>query len=159
MKTAEMWSPLAWWRPMIAAPKDGRWIEAELEQGTAFAYWTGTYWDDGAGYVVEAKRWRPCDQSLPLRDAAPSSRSKSARPGERTNERSREPVSSDWPGSDQLQRWQDERLHAAPDCCGAWRRIAARCCRCLREHREGARRNPALRPRVRLALGSAHLLA
>lgn len=54
------------WRPMLFAPRDGTWIEARLAQGTAYACWAGTYWDDGAGYVVDAIGWCPCDQSLPL---------------------------------------------------------------------------------------------
>ena len=48
---------------MIFAPRDGRWIEARLDQGSAYAYWTGAYWDDGAGYIVDAIGWRPGEPS------------------------------------------------------------------------------------------------
>lgn len=63
-------------RPMFSAPKDGRWIEIGglLGGGSAYAFWTGTYWDDGAGYIVEGTWWRPCPLNLPL-PAPPPARS------------------------------------------------------------------------------------
>ena len=53
---------------MFLAPRDGRWIEIGGLRGggTAFAFWNGAFWDDGAGYEVDGWWWRACDQEIPV---------------------------------------------------------------------------------------------